>query len=152
MQQNSTNQIQIGVENFRFTLPAPDSYFQRFQNITTEQANEEFQPIAMFILAGMAHQLQIEQAPPSGHQCFKAIYVARETGCDIPLYALESKRGMSKFIAEREAIKREARGEIYQEPDSEQGPVLKYTIAETETLGRDVFKQIRTLLSQWLPK
>ena len=152
MQQNRTNQIQIRLENFRFTLPAPDSYFQRFQNITTEQANEEFQPIAMFILAGMAHQLQIEQAPPTGHQCFKAIYVARETSCDIPLYALESKRGMSKFIMEREAIKREARGEIYQEPDSEQGPVLKYTLDQPEKPSRDVFQQIRTLLSQWIPK
>jgi hypothetical protein len=146
--QQKLNQISLEFENFRFTIPIPFEYVNRFRSITAQKALDEIQPVAMFIVAGLAHQLAAEKEPPSGYQMFKSIYCAREAGIGIPFSALESKTGMSKFIAD--CIKRKQGADQKGSNDEKAGEdeFLRYTIVPSKSRPDDFFQRVRDLLSR----
>jgi hypothetical protein len=146
--QQKLSQISLEVENFRFTILVPPDYIGRFRSINADEAAEEIQPVAMFVVAGLAHQLAEEKQPPSGYQMFKSIYCARDIGIGIPYSALESKAGMSRFIADCLKLKRGKDQKGSNEKKAGEDEILRYMIAPNQSPPDDFFRRVRELLSR----
>ena len=146
MEQNHS-QISLQIENLQFTIPIPPEYIRRFRSVSAQEASEQIQPVAMFIIAGLAHQLKAEKEPPSGYQMFKSIYCAREAGIGIPFSALESKAGMSKFIANCVKQKRGTSQNELTDTKAEGELTLQCTLARNPSPPNDFFRRVRDLIS-----
>ncbi len=148
-QQSSQTLIHVEVENFRAAIPVPPEYAQRFQSINKEEAAEAFKPLAMFVIAGIGHQLTVEKEPPTGYQIFKSIYCAKDAGVGIPLSALQSRGGMSKFISDCQKQKTTASRKEFGDASQKDEEVLSYTLNSVQSTDHDFVRHIRNVLARF---
>ena len=144
-----TSNIQVIVADLEFLIPVPAEIVEHIRLARSKQeAAEEFEPVAMLIVAGLTHQLEIEKEPPTGYQMFKAVTCARELRIDVPIAALVSKRSMSQFIYECEKRKRSAKNGECVEQNGESGPTLRFALADSGSNG-NVMQTVRKIFSNW---